>query len=391
MKRILTFVLLLSLVATLFALAACGGNDTTPTATPTPAAATPTPEAATPTPEPAQPDTPANGRPAPPTSPTTFNGIPHLPMDDGSQADFDNIEPGSRHVIYMPPGLEFPIYMAIGAGIEARATELGFTYQVLAPTLGADVVGQLAMLQDAIFLNPDVIILATHDEYGAAPLVEQAVAQGIMVMKVNSDIPSFPTPIHAVVGYGQRTAQRAVGEFLVEYLDGREVYLGMTMGLPGWHIGERNGGFLEGIAGADNITIVTEMVGNWNVEGGLAAATDMLQAHPHINVMWGGNDNEARGSQMAAAALGRDDIIFVGNGGDTAGLEAIYDGLIHITAATTPFIIGQTAMDVAYGGVTGTFGGGFIDTPAIVAHSGNVLDLLRQTETLFPPPTRDFN
>jgi len=381
MKRLLAILLVLVLIASL---AACGG-----TPDPTPAPATPTPEAppaATPEPD----DDGGDEVVEPPPAATDFDGIPLYPMDAGSQAPMDNLEMDSMHVIYMPPGLEFPIYMAIGAGIEDRATELGFTFQTLAPTLGADVVGQLAMLQDAIFMNPDVIFLATHDEHGAAPLVEQAVAQGIMVIKVNSDIPSFPTPIHAVVGYGQRAAQRAVGEFLVEYLDGREVNLGMTMGLPGWHIDERNGGFLEGIAGADNINIVTEMVGNWNVEGGLAAATDMLQAHPEIDVMWGGNDNEARGHQMAAAALGRTDIIFVGNGGDTAGLEAIYDGLIHITAATTPFIIGQTAMNVAYAGLTGTFHGGFVNTPAVVTHAGNVLDLLRQTDTLFPQPTREF-
>jgi len=382
MKKILSLLLAILLVTAVFGLAACGNDEPEPE----PVVETPEPE---PSPEP-EPEPDDEEEPDEVPAAATFNGIPLYPMEAGSQAAMDNLEIDSQHIIYMPPGLEFPIYMAIGAGIESRATELGFTFQTLAPTLGADVVGQLAMLQDAIFMNPDVIFLATHDEHGAAPLVEQAVEQGIMVIKVNSDIPSFPTPIHAVVGYGQRAAQRAVGEFLVEYLDGREVSLGMTMGLPGWHIDERNGGFLEGIAGANNINIVTEMVGNWNVEGGLAAATDMLQAHPEINVMWGGNDNEARGHQMAAAALGRDDIIFVGNGGDTAGLEAIYDGLIHITAATTPFIIGQTAMDVAYAGLTGTFHGGFVNTPAVVTHAGNVLDLLRQTDTLFPQPTREF-
>ena len=385
MKKILALLLALMLVA---ALVACAADE------PPPVDAPPVDDA--PAPPPDDDDEPApppddDDEPAPPAeTPAYFQGTPMFPMEPGSQAGFDNIGKDSLVIIYMPPGLELPIYRAIGAGIEQIATENGFTMQTLGPTLATEIAEQLAMMQDAIFMNPDVIIFGTHDDYGAAPLVQQGVEQGIMMIKVNSDIPSFPTPIHAVVGYGQRQGQRDVGEFLVEYLAGREVNLAMTMGLPGWHINERNGGFLEGIAGADNINIVTEVVGGWTVEGGLAASTDLLQAHPEIDVIWGGNDNEARGSQMAAAALGRDDIIFVGNGGDTAGLEAIYDGLIHITAATTPFIIGQVAMNVALAGLTGEFQGGFVETPVVVAHAGNVVELLRDRDTLFPLPTRYF-
>lgn len=308
-----------------------------------------------------------------------------------AQASFDGLKKDGEIVVaYMPPATEFNYYMAIGAGIEQRGAELGVKTFMLAPQSGADINGQMSMLQDVIGQGVNAIILSTHDENAAAPLVEKAVSEGIEVIIVNSDIPDFPTNIHGVVGYSQRKAQKAIGEYAVELMAGQDVKVGIVEGMPGYHATERTEGFLSGIEGADNFEVVSKLDGKWNVEGGNQAAMDMLQAHPEINLIVAGNDYEIMGAQKAAAALGRDDIVFLGNDGDTACLEEIFAGNIKATANTTPFVMGQIALQVAIDGLFGDFAGGFVETPSVVTDADNVLGFLQEPEKLYPAPSKEY-
>lgn len=313
------------------------------------------------------------------------------PVEINAQASFEGLTAdGDIRIAYMPPATEFNYYMAIGAGIEQMGEVYGVETFMLAPQSGSDINGQMGMLQDVIGQGVNAIILSTHDENAAAPLIEQAVAKGIEVIIVNSDIPDFPTPIHGVVGYSQRNAQKAIGEYAVTLMAGQDVKVGIVEGMPGYHATERTEGFLAGIAGADNFEVVSKLDGKWNVEGGNQAGMDMLQAHPEINLMIAGNDYEIMGAQKAAAALGRDDIIFLGNDGDTACLEEILAGNIKATANTTPFVMGQIAFQVAMDGLNGDFLGGFVETPSVVTDADNVLGFLQEPDKLYPAPSKEF-
>jgi ribose transport system substrate-binding protein len=315
----------------------------------------------------------------------------NAPVPLEAQATFDNLKSGgTMKLVYMPPATEFNYYMAIGAGIKSLAKELNVEFSMLAPQSGADINGQMNMLQDVITQGVNAIIFSTHDENAAAPLIKQAVEKGIEVIIVNSDILLFPTNVHGVVGYVQRKAQKPIGEYAVKLMNGAATKVGLILGQPGWHATERSEGFLEGIKNAVNFEVVSKLDGKWNVEGGNAAAMDMLQAHPEINLMAAGNDYEIMGAQKAAEALGRTDIIFLGNDGDTACLEEIYKGNITATANTTPYVMGLIAMQVAYDGLTGKFKGGFVETPSVVTDKSNVLEFLQKPETLFPAPSKKY-
>ena len=141
------------------------------------------------------------------------------PLDEGAQAPISGFggSQGAR-VAYMPPATEFNYYIAIGEGIKAIAAEKGIETFMLAPQSGADINGQMGMLQDVITQGVQAIILSTHDEHAAAPLVKRAVDQGIAVVIVNSDIQVFPTPVHAVVGYSQRNGTHKIGDYALEGL-----------------------------------------------------------------------------------------------------------------------------------------------------------------------------
>jgi ribose transport system substrate-binding protein len=314
-----------------------------------------------------------------------------VPMQEGAQADISALShDGNVRIAYMPPATEFNYYIAIGEGIEAAAAEAGGEVFMLAPQSGADINGQMGMIQDVITQGVDAIILSTHDEAAAAPLVSRAVGNGIAVVIVNSDIANFPTPVHAVVGYSQRKGTHAIGEFLVEKAGGEPMKVGVIEGLPGYHSTERVGGFLDAIEAADNIEVVASIAGGWNVEGGNTAGMDLLQANPDIDVLFAANDYMIMGAALASKALGKSDLVLLGNDGDTAALEEISGGTVTATVNTSPFIMGQIAFAVTMDALNGDFPGGFVETPTSIVDAGNVLPVLQDADSLYPKPSRNY-
>jgi ribose transport system substrate-binding protein len=296
---------------------------------------------------------------------------------------------GTPRIAYMPPGTEFPYYLAIGEGLEAKAEELGVETFMLAPQSGADIEGQVGMLQDVLTQGVDGIILSTHDEQAAAPLVEQAVDGGVAVVIVNSDIADFPTPVHGVVGYQQRKGTNKIGDYAIEMVDGQAT-IGVIEGLPGYHSTERVGGFLDAIEGEQGMEVVESLPGDWNVEGGNRAAMDMLQANPNIDMIFAANDYMAIGANAAAQDLGRE-VIVLGNDGDTQALEEINAGDWQATVNTTPFEMGETVLEVMTDCLNEEFTGFYVETPTQVVDQGNVLQYLCQEERLYPPPSKSYD
>jgi ribose transport system substrate-binding protein len=313
------------------------------------------------------------------------------PLSPAAQAPISGFAgaKGAR-IAYMPPATEFVYYIAIGKGIEAEAAKRGITTFMLAPQSGADINGQMTMLQDDINQKVSAIIIHTHDEHAEAPLIKQAVAAGIAVIIVNSDIKDFPTPIHAVVGYSERGGTHKMGEYALKLTEGKAMNIGILEGQAGYDSTERVGGFLDAIKGS-KLTVVSSLDGKWNVEGGNAAATDMLQAHPDIKLLFTANDYEALGAYQAAKALGRTDLTILSNDGDTAaGLEQIAAGHITATVDTTPFVMGKIALQVAADVLDNKFPGGWVETPTNIVDKTNVLDILRQPASLYPQPSKAY-
>jgi ribose transport system substrate-binding protein len=298
---------------------------------------------------------------------------------------------GQIRIAYMPPATEFNYYIAIGEGIKAAAAEAGAEVFMLAPQSGGDINGQMGMLQDVITQDVDAIILSTHDEAAAAPLVKKAVDAGIAVVIVNSDIANFPTPVHGVVGYSQRAGTHKIGDYLLEKLGGKPAKVGVIEGLPGYHSTERVGGFLDAVKDKPGVEIVASIPGGWNVEGGNTAGMDLLQAHPDINVVFAANDYMIMGVAQAAKALGKTDLVLLGNDGDTgAGLEPIAAGDVTATVNTTPFVMGQIALQATLDVLNGKFKGGFVETPTTIVDKDSVIPVLQDEASLYPKPSKAY-
>ncbi|MDO6485728.1 sugar ABC transporter substrate-binding protein [Shimia thalassica] len=315
-----------------------------------------------------------------------------VPLKDGAQAAISSIAPKNDtfRIAYMPPATEFNYYIAVGEGIKAVGKDAGVDVFMLAPQSGADINGQMGMIQDVLTQDVDAIIFGTHDEFAAAPLLKKAVDQGIAVLMINSDIPDFPTPIHGVVGYSQRNGTRAMADWAVQTYGDQKVKVGIIEGQPGYHSTERVGGFLEGIEGNDNFDVVVSIDGKWNVEGGNTAGMDILQSHPDLDLVFAANDYMIIGASYAAKALGRSDLVMLGNDGDTSGLEEIASGNITATVNTSPYLMGKAAMSATLDALNGSFPGGWIETPTSIEDQAGAISVLQEPEKLFPQPSKQY-
>lgn len=315
-----------------------------------------------------------------------------VPLQDGAQAPISEIAPKNDvfRVAYMPPATEFNYYIAIGEGIKAVAAEAGVDVFMLAPQSGADINGQMGMIQDVLTQDVDAIIFGTHDEFAAAPLLKKAVDQGLAVMMINSDIPNFPTPIHGVVGYSQRNGTHAMADWAIETYGDKPLKVGIIEGQPGYHSTERVGGFLDGIEGNENFDVVVSIDGKWNVEGGNTAGMDILQSHPDLDLVFAANDYMIIGASYAAKALGRSDLVLLGNDGDTSGLEEIAAGTVTATVNTSPFLMGRAAMSATLDALNGSYPGGWIETPTSIEDQAGAVAVLQQPEKLFPQPSKEY-
>ena len=312
------------------------------------------------------------------------------PLKDGAQADNLKLKKSDKVVIaYMPPATEFNYYIAIGEGIKAAAADAKVETFMLAPQSGADINGQMGMIQDAITKDVSAIILSTHDEAAAAPLVKQAIDKGIAVVIVNSDIAAFPTPISGVVGYSQRKGTVKLGEYFLQKVGAKGAKIGVIEGQPGYHSTERVGGFLDAVKGKPGIEIKASVPGGWNVEGGNTAAMDLLQANPDVDTLFAANDYMIQGAALAAKALGRK-VSLLGNDGDTATLEQIADGTTEATVNTTPFVMGQIAFQVTMDTLGRKFAGGFVETPTTIVDKNTVVPFLKAADKLYPKPSKAY-
>jgi len=316
-----------------------------------------------------------------------------VPLQTGAQASCQNVAyDGSTtpRVAYMPPATGINYYIAIGEGIKGKAAELGVETFMLAPQSGSDIEGQMGMIQDVLTQDVDAIILSTHDENAAAPLVKQAVDKGIAVIIVNSDIPNFPTPVHGVVGYSQRRGTFKEGMYAIGMFQG-VAKVGVLEGLPGYHSTERIGGYLDAFAYFPGMEIVASLPTEWNVETGNTAMMDLLQANPEIEVVVTANDYISIGAARAAEALGRTDVVIFGNDGDTTGLEDIAQGRWQATVNTTPFVMGQVALQVTMDCLNKVYPGGWTETPTVIVDKSNVLEYLCHPEKLYPKPSKEYS
>lgn len=245
---------------------------------------------------------------------------------------------------YLLSDLSNQFFTTLENGIKARCEELGI--EVVGYDSGNDAANDMTNMEDLINLGVDVILYNPVDSDGGAAVVELANAAGIPVITVDRGVNGGEVACHIASDnvYGAELAT----QYIVDLLGEEGGAIAEVQGMSGASAAtDRHTGFDNIAQAAENITVVSSQVGDWDRTKAMNIMENVLTATPEVKAVFCANDVMALGVVEACQAAGRDDIIIVGFDADDDAVAAIQEGTMAGTIQQLPDQMGITAVDEA--------------------------------------------
>lgn len=244
--------------------------------------------------------------------------------------------------------LQNPYWQAWADGVEAGAKNAGATVVVAdqKSSQQEQVSGSLDLINQGISA-----LIITPVQPSALPATIDA-AHAAKIPVVIGDIGTAGDYDAYVLSNNKNGGEQAA-EYLIDQAKGATAT--KKVGVIELHAGsvvgeERVQGFKDKLAGNSSFEIVASLSGEDTVDGGYAAAQDMLSANPDLDVIYAANDSSAVGAQRALETAGKsvkDGFTLIGFDGNDDAIKLIQDGLMSATVAQDPYGQGEAAVKTA--------------------------------------------
>ena len=245
---------------------------------------------------------------------------------------------------YLLSDLSNQFFTTLEAGIKAQCAELGV--EVIGYDSGNDAANDMTNMEDLINLGVNVILYNPVDSDGGVAVVELANAAGIPVITVDRGVNGGEVVCHIASDnvYGAEIAT----QYIVDLLGAEGGAVAEVQGMSGASAAtDRHTGFDNIAQNAENITVVSSQVGDWDRTKAMNIMENVLTATPEVKAVFCANDVMALGVVEACQAAGRDDIIIVGFDADDDAVAAIQEGTMAGTIQQLPDQMGVTAVNKA--------------------------------------------
>jgi ribose transport system substrate-binding protein len=205
---------------------------------------------------------------------------------------------------------------------------------------------QINQIQDMISQGIDAIYLNPVDWEGITPALEMLKQAHIPIINYDTEVKEMKY-VTSYVGSDNQNAGRVDGQDLVKrFPNGGKIVIldSPTMN----SINDRIAGFKEAIKGK-NFDVVAEQDAKGDLQTALNITDDILQAHPDIVAIMGGNDPTALGALASVKAANKTNIAIYGvDGSPDAKAEIAKGGAFVGTGAQSPITIGKKSVEIAY-------------------------------------------
>ncbi|MCL2367995.1 MAG: substrate-binding domain-containing protein [Oscillospiraceae bacterium] len=264
------------------------------------------------------------------------------------------VEEDENHLIgIIVPAATHGWTAAIAYHAEQMAIELGWQvgtdYLIWTSTSVSEMANQI---DDMIALNPAAIVLMPHNDE-LSVTAQQITDAGIPWVLFNRRVTAEYTAYMAGDNFSMgRESARHIGN----WLGGEGTVAVMHVPTAGSTSVERVSGFVEVMeAEFPDIVLIDVTSEAFTQEAGLAMATDMLTANPHLDAIYSINDIPSLGVLQAVREAGRTDIQLISGGG---GAQVWYNQIVAnedmelFTATYSPAMIRdaiQKAIDILAG------------------------------------------
>lgn len=287
------------------------------------------------------------------------------------------------HIKVILKTLASEYWQYVGNGCKQAGEDLGVTVDVLGASSETAYDEQLSMIETTLSAND-------CDAMVVAPLQAETVATQI----ANTDLPivAIDTAIDSdkvlsFVGFNNEELAAMGGKAAVEAAKDKgwdKITAIGIMGVQGDSTSEaRIAGFKQGIAeaGGEYLSAETQYADSV-ADKAVTCMEAIIQAHPEgVSIIVANNDDMAAGAARAAAAFpAYKDTIFVGVGGNLAGIDAILAGQETMTVAVDGYDVGYLGVQAAVDALNGKKLDEFIATDATIVTADNAAERRAEVE-----------
>ncbi len=246
---------------------------------------------------------------------------------------------------YIAAGTEY-YYQCQESGIRKKAKELGVDLLVLNSEGKAD--KEISNMEDMISKNVDMILTMTTNAAAGQKALQLANKANIPVILVGINVEEGEGKPTSLIDFDFIDMGRAAGEWTAANVPEGEVAI--IEGLAGMAVAEPiTQGFEEKLAANPKLTIVAKQPADWSRQKAQDIATNLLQAHPNLKVIYGHNDDMSMGIIKAVEAAGKSgQVLVVSDNASPEGVEAIKAGTLKGSVAQSPAVAeGERAIELA--------------------------------------------
>lgn len=262
-----------------------------------------------------------------PGSVSGFTGYESEPGDWLSLPDVAG-ELAGKSIALSVMGLGQPFFLAVVGHWEALSEQYGFDLKVYDGKFDAGTVQQL--VDDIIVARPDAVVFAPLDSDASVPQVQKMLDAGLPVVTYNVQPRFQATPrVFADDYLGSQIVGCNAGAYFAAKFPDRDAKIGIVdlPELP--QVMDRRNGFLYGfLSQIPNAELVQAVDGGGVIDKANPAATDLIQANPEINVIFGINDDSSLGTIGALRAAGKYDVewgVLAAVDGSAPAMESMKD------------------------------------------------------------------
>lgn len=196
-------------------------------------------------------------------------------------------------------------------------------------------------------------------------LYKTAAAQGVDTYQFNEPVeitnpnqntdPTAGLANVSNIGYDNRWQSGFVaGQYIAQKLKNKGTVIAITGPSGSDWTTLRLQGFRQAIANYPGLKIVAEASGDYVRDKGLAAAQALLTKYPHVDAIYGENEDMALGASAAVSAAslklwdGNSGIVVIGADGLVSGMKAIQAGTLTATVDVNSVEIGRQLIETAF-------------------------------------------
>jgi ribose transport system substrate-binding protein len=212
-------------------------------------------------------------------------------------------------------------YRDLEEGLQRAAAKE--SYALIITSADFDLGKQIGQIEDFVARRVDAIVICPVDSRGVGPGIKQANAANIPVF--TADIAAQEGTVVSHIASDNAAGGRLAGEYLARALGGKgNVAIINQPAITS--VLDRVKGFRDGLSGFRDMRIVADVNGQGVRDRALAAAADVLQAHPDLQGIFGINDDSALGALDAVQQFKRMDIVIIGYDATPPARDAIMKG-----------------------------------------------------------------